>query len=138
MSAEHIRRRLVLKLGGKPDAEYIDKISKFLLQLEQEKKAQIQIINYSKKKKNTLIFNFDNGNAYELFNYVDPFRDKPKPSGYQPPKMNIRDIDVEITDESDASSFSITHFVLWALFAGLVCLSAMLVWLIYSFRFETY
>jgi len=26
MSAEHIRRRLVLKLGGKPDAVYIDKI----------------------------------------------------------------------------------------------------------------
>ena len=138
MSAEHIRRRLVVKLGGKPEAVYIDKIGKFLLQQEQEKNAQIQVITRSKRKADTLEFNFDNGDAYELFNYVDPFRDKPKPSNYQPPEIQARKIETEIVDEPDSPSFGIAHFILWVLFAGLFFLSLMITWLIYNFKIEYY
>ena len=44
MSAENIRRRLVVKLGGKPDAVYIDKISNYLQEHEKAKKVEVQLI----------------------------------------------------------------------------------------------
>jgi hypothetical protein len=107
-----------------------------LLDQEKAKKAEIQIITRSKKK-NTLVFSFDNGEMYELYNYVDPLKDKPKPKDYKPPEMQTNKID-KIEEEPDSSPFTIAHFVLWTLFLGLAFLSAMLAWLIYNFKFEYY
>ncbi len=136
MSAEHIRRRLVVKLGGKPDAVYIDKISEFLQQQEKSKKAEVDIITHSKKK-NTLVFSLDNGEMYELYNYVDPLQDKPKPKDYKPPEIQIHPVD-KIEEGVDSGPFTIVDFVLWSVYAGLAALSAMLAWIIYTFKFEDY
>ncbi|GBU24068.1 hypothetical protein R83H12_00694 [Fibrobacteria bacterium R8-3-H12] len=136
MSAEHIRRRLVVKLGGKPDAVYIDKISEFLQQQEKAKKAEVQIITRSKKK-NTLEYSFDNGEMYELYNYVDPLQDKPKPKDYKPPEIQTHPVD-KIEEGLDSGPFTIVDFVMWAVYMGLVALSAMLAWLIYNFKYESY
>jgi hypothetical protein len=138
MSAENIRRRLVVKLGGKPDAVYIDKIGKFLLQQEEKKKVEIQIITRSKSTPNALIFKFNNGETYELYDYVDPLMDKPKPKDYKPPEIKMREAEVEVVDDGDDTPFTIAHFVLWTLFLGLIFLSAMLAWIIYNFQYEHY
>jgi len=136
MSAENIRRRLVMKLGGKPDAEYIDKISEFLQQQEKTKKAEVQIIIRSKKK-NTLVFSLDNGEMYELYNYADPPKDRPTPKGEKPPEIQIRKID-KMEEDSDSGPFTIVDFVLWSVYMGLATLSAMAAWLLYNYKFETY
>jgi hypothetical protein len=130
MSAEHIRRRLVVRLGGKPEAVYIDKIGKVLLQFEQSKKIQIDIITRSKKKADTLEFSLANGEAYELSNYIDPLRDKPKKPDYKPPEIRIDKLEKVIVDEPDDAPFTIMNFILWAVFMGLVALSGMATWLI--------
>jgi len=134
MSAEHIRRRLVVKLGGKPDAVYIDKISDFLQSQEKSKEAEVEIITRSKKK-NTLIFTLDNGEIYELYNYADPPKDRPTPKGEKPPEIQIRKIDKMEGEEVDTGPFTIVDFVIWSIFAGLAALSAMFAWLIYNFKF---
>jgi hypothetical protein len=74
---------------------------------------------------------------YELYNYVDPYKDKPKPKDYKPLEIQIRKVD-KIEEDSDSSPFTIAHFVLWTLFLGLACLSAMIAWLIYNYKFEQY
>jgi len=135
MSAEHIRRRLVVKLGGKPDAAYIDKISEFLQQQEKSKKAEVEVITHSKKK-NTLIFTLDNGEIYELYNYADPPKDRPTPKGEKPPEIQIRKIDKMEEEEVPSGPFTIVDFVMWSLYIGLAALSAMLAWLIYNYQFE--
>jgi len=126
-----------MKLGGKPDAAYIDKISDFLQQQEKSKKAEVQIITRSKKK-NTLIFTLDNGEIYELYNYADPPKDRPTPKGEKPPEIQIRKIDKMEDEEVDFGPFTIVHFVLLAVLMGFVALGAMLAWLIYNYKFETY
>jgi len=136
MSAENIRRRLVVKLGGKPDAVYIDKISNYLQEHEKAKKVEVQLITRSRKK-NTLIFTLDNGEMYELYNYADPPKDRPIPKGEKPPEIQIRKID-KIEEEVDSGPFTIVDFVMWSIYTGLVVLSAMLAWLLYNFKFETY
>jgi len=136
MSAEHIRRRLVVKLGGKPDAVYIDKISNFLQQQEKTRKAEVQILTRSKKK-NTLIFSLDNGELYELYNYADPPKDRPTPKGEKPPQIQIRKIDKMEEEEVDRGPFTIVDFVMWSLYIGLLLLSAMIAWLLYNFKFES-
>jgi len=140
MSAEHIRRRLVLKLGGKPDAVYIDKISEYLLQLEKNNKAEVQLLTRSRKK-NTLIFSLDNGELYELYNYVDPYKEdkeKKKPKDYKPPEIQIHKIDKMEEEEPDYGPFSILDFVIWTVFLGLAAFSVMIAWLFYNFKFESY
>jgi len=134
MSAENIRRRLVVKLGGKPDAVYIDKLSDYLQQQEKTKQAEVQLITRSRKK-NTLIFTLDNGEMYELYNYADPPKDRPIPKGEKPPEIQIRKVD-KIEEEVDSGPFTIVDFVIWSIYAGLVALSAMLAWLLYNFKFE--
>jgi len=124
-----------MKLGGKPDADYIDKISDFLQGQEKSKKTEVEIITRSKKK-NTLIFTLNNGEIYELYNYADPPKDKPIPKGEKPPEIQIRKIDKMEDEEVISGPFTIVHFVLWAVFMGLLALGAMLAWLIYSFKFE--
>ena len=123
-----------MKLGGKPDADYIDKISEFLQQQEKSKKAEVQLITRSKKK-NTLIFTLDSGEMYELYNYADPPKDRPTPKGEKPPEIQIRKID-KIEEEYVSGPFTIVDFVIWSVYMGLAALSAMLVWLIYNFQFE--
>jgi len=135
MSAENIRRRLVVKLGGKPDAAYIDKLSEFLQQQEKTKQSEVQIITHSKKK-NTLIFTLDNGEIYELYNYADPPKDRPTPKGEKPPEIQIRKIDKMEEEEVDYGPFTIVDFVIWSLYMGLAVLSAMIAWLLYNFNFE--
>ncbi|MDR2583924.1 MAG: hypothetical protein LBC75_10635 [Fibromonadaceae bacterium] len=135
MSAENIRRRLVMKLGGKPDAAYIDKISDFLQQQEKSKKAEVEIITRSKKK-NTLIFTLDNGDIYELYNYADPPKDRPTPKGEKPPEIQIRKIDKMEGEEIDSGPFTIVDFVLWSVYIGLAFLSLMIASIIYNFKFE--
>jgi len=125
-----------MKLGGKPDADYIDKISEFLQQQEKSKKAEVQIVTRSRKK-NTLIFTLDNGEMYELYNYADPPKDRPTPKGEKPPEIQIRKID-KMEEDVDSGPFTIVDFVLWSLYMGLAVLSAMAAWLIYNFKFETY
>jgi len=132
MSAEHIRRRLVLKLGGKPDATYIDKISDFLQAQEKSKKAEVEIITLSKKK-NTLIFTLNSGEIYELYNYADP-EDAPK--GGKPPEIQIRQIDKMEEEEVSYGPFTILDFVIWSLYIGLIALSAMLAWILYNYKYE--
>jgi hypothetical protein len=134
MSAENIRRRLVMKLGGKPDAAYIDKISEFLQKQEKTSEAEVQIITRSKKK-NTLIFTLDNGEMYELYNYADPPKDRPVIKGEKPPEIQIRKID-KIEEEVESGPFTIVDFVIWSLYMGLAALSAMLAWLLYNFKYE--
>jgi len=126
-----------MKLGGKPDAAYIDKISEFLQQQEKSKKTEVEIIIRSKKK-NTLIFTLDNGEIYELYNYADPPKDKPIPKGEKPPEIQIRKIDKLEGEEVISGPFTIVDFVLWSVFMGLAMLGAMLAWLIYNYKFEPY
>jgi len=126
-----------MKLGGKPDADYIDKISDFLQQQEKSKKAEVEIITRSKKK-NTLIFSLDNGELYELYNYTDPPKDKPIPKGEKPPEIQIRKIDKMEEEAVDYGPFTIVDFVVWAVYMGLIVLSAMLAWILYTFKFEKY
>jgi len=125
-----------MKLGGKPDAVYIDKISDFLQQQEKSKKAEVEIITRSKKK-NTLVFSLDNGDMYELYNYADPPKDRPTPKGEKPPEIQIRKVD-KIEEDADSGPFTIVHFVMYAVLMGLVALGAMLAWIIYNFEFKTH
>jgi len=124
-----------MKLGGKPDAAYIDKISEFLQQHEKSKKVEVQLIIHSKKK-NTLIFTLDNGEIYELYNYADPPKDRPVIKGEKPPEIQIHKIDKMEEEEVDYGPFTIVDFVIWSLYMGLIALSAMIAWLIYNFQFE--
>jgi len=71
-----------------------------------------------------------------LYNYADPPKDKPIPKGEKPPEIQIRKIDKMEDEEVISGPFTIVHFVLWAVFMGLLALGAMLAWLIYSFKFE--
>jgi hypothetical protein len=135
MSAENIRRRLVVKLNGTPEVAYIDNIAKFLIQQEEEKKTQVKIIARSKKS-DTLEFNFENGEAYELYNFVDPLEGKPKPANYKPPEIAIRKLEKAIVDESDSGDFTIVHFIMLVIFMGLIALSGVIVWFLYNFRHE--
>jgi len=124
-----------MKLGGKPDADYIDKISEFLQQHEKAKKVEVQLIIRSKKK-NTLIFTLDNGEIYELYNYADPPKDRPVIKGEKPPEIQIRKIDKMEEEEVNYGPFTIVDFVIWSLYLGLAALSAMLAWILYNFKFE--
>jgi len=124
-----------MKLGGKPDAVYIDKISEFLQQQEKSKKVEVQLIIHSKKK-NTLIFTLENGEIYELYNYADPPKDRPVIKGEKPPEIQIRKIDKMEEEEVDYGPFTIVDFVIWSIYIGLAALSAMLAWLIYNYKFE--
>jgi hypothetical protein len=133
MSEEHIRRRLVLKMGGKPETVYIDKITKFLIQQEEKHKSQVLIINLSKKKEGTLEFSLENGEAYELTNYVDPRRDKPKPPDYKPPEIQVSKIEETIVEEMPDAPFTMVHFVFLSVLAGLSIASAIVVWLILTY-----
>jgi len=137
MSAEFVRRKLVIRMGGKPEAVYINKISNYLLKQEKDRDSQIVAINRSKKKANTLEFSFENGEAYELYDYVDPFKDKAKkPPDYKPPEIQIRKIEETLIDEADESSpmqFTIVHFILLTLGFGLLCLSGLIIWLFFAF-----
>jgi len=131
---------LVLKLGGKPDAAYIDKISDYLLKLEKKSEAEVEILTRSRKK-NTLIFSLDNGEMYELYNYVDPYKEdkeKKKPKDYKPPEIQIKKIDKMEEEEPDRGPFSILDFVIWTLFLGLAAFGAMIAWLILNYKFESY
>ena len=136
MSAEFIRRKLVIRMGGKPEAVYINKINNFLVKQEKDKNSQIIAINRSKKKANTLEFSFENGEAYELYDFVDPFKDKAKkPPDYKPPEIQIRKIEEIVVDEADETSieFTIFHFMLLTLGLGMFCLSGLVIWLIFAF-----
>jgi len=124
-------------MGGKPEAVYINKICNFLMKQEKDKNSQIIAINRSKKKANTLEFSFENGEAFELFDYVDPFKDKAKkPPDYKPPEIQIKKLEETVVDDADGGGmqqFTIVHFVLIAFGFGLLCLSGLVVWLIFAF-----
>jgi hypothetical protein len=124
-------------MGGKPEAVYINKICNFLIQQEKDKNSQINVINRSKKKANTLEFSFENGEVYELYDYFDPFKDKAKkPPDYKPPEIQISKMEETIIeDDSDSSAmqFTIVHFVLLTVAVGLLCLSGLITWILCTF-----
>jgi hypothetical protein len=120
-------------MGGKPEAVYIDKIGKFLLQQEQKHNSQVLIINISKRKAETLEFSLENGEAYELTNYVDPRRDKPKPPDYKPPEIQVSKLEETIVEEQPDMQFTMVHFVFLSVFVGLFIASIIIVWLILTY-----
>lgn len=128
MSAEFIRRRLVIRLNGTPDNVYIDKIAKAMVALEKEIDSEVEFVNYPVGS--SIAAKFKNGESYEFTNYQDPRRDKPKPPGYKPPEIEYKKLEVAIKEDksADSSEFGTFQFCLYAFFAVLAVLDVIILW----------
>lgn len=124
MSVEIVRRRLVVRFTGSKDSIYTDKITNKIVALEKEINSEIEFIN-KPSAEGTIVVKMQNGDAYEFFNWRDPFKEKDKkpPANYTPPEIQYKKLnDAIIKEDSNSVSgdFNIIHFVLLVLFIGLV------------------
>ncbi|MCL2261016.1 MAG: hypothetical protein FWC15_06640 [Fibromonadales bacterium] len=128
MSAEFIRRRLVIRLNGTPDKVYIDKIAKAMVALEKELDSEIEFVN--PPAGSSIAAKFKNGESYEFTNYQDPRRDKPKPPGYKPPEIEHKKLEIAIKEDksSESGEFGIFQFCLYAFFVVIAVLDVVIFW----------
>jgi len=131
MSAEFIRRRLVIRLQSTPDKVYIDKLANKIIAVEKLIASEVQFVNYPVN--GSIAVKFTNGDSYEFFNYQDPLRDKPKRAGYKPPEIEYKKLTVAIKEDApDKKGFGIFKFCLYALLVALVVLDVIICWYIVS------
>jgi hypothetical protein len=131
MSAEFIRRRLVIRLGATQDKAYIDKIAKAIVTLEREINSEVEFVNHPVNS--SIAVKFKNGDSYEFFNYKDPKKDKPKPAGYKPPEIEYRQLKEAIKqDSSSVQEFGIFKFCIYAIFVAIAVLDVIICWLVYT------
>jgi len=133
MSAEFIRRRLVVRLNGTPDSVYIDKIAKAMVALEKEIDSEVEFVNHPTNS--GIAAKFKNGDSYEFSNYQDPRRDKPKPPGYKPPEIEHKKLEIEIKEDAvrnEGGGFGIFRFCLYAFFVVIAIFDAIICWFVFT------
>jgi len=129
MSAEIVRRRLVVRFSGLSDNAYTDKVTEKIVALEKQLNTEIEFIN--KPHNETIVVKMQNGDAYEFYGWRDPYKDNDKrpPANYKPPEAQYKKLsDTVVVQDAETSEFSIFHFVFLVLFLGLVFLGGILTW----------
>jgi len=130
MSAEFIRRKLVLRLQSTPDKVYIDKLASKISALEKQVNAEVEFVNHPVN--GSIAVKFNNGESYEFFNYQDPMRDKPKKPGYKPPEIESKKLTQEIKEDVQTGSFGTLKFCIYAILAVLAMFDVVICWVIFK------
>jgi len=132
MSAEFIRRRLVVRLNGTPDSVYIDKVAKAMVALEKELESEVEFVN--PPIGGSIAAKFKNGEAYQFFNYQDPRRDKPKPPGYKPPEVEYKKLEETIKEDKSSGSggFGIFQFCIYAILVAIAVLDVIIFMVVFA------
>jgi len=136
MSYEFVRRTLISRLGGSADNRpYVEALTKYFTDLEEKETKAITYINYPND--GILPFGFSDEEAYEAYDWIDPFKDaKKKPSNYKPPVIKHREATTASGKEGwhfglPSFDFDIMWFCIAAVWFGLVAFGGILIWFVW-------
>jgi hypothetical protein len=130
MSAEFVRRRLVIRLQSTQDSVYVNKLTNKIVALEKTVNSEVEFVNYPSNN-GSIAVKFKNGESYEFFNYRDPYKDKNKrPPDYKPPEIEYKKLTVEIKEDAPEEEFGIFQFCIYALLVAVVVLDVIIFWFI--------
>ncbi|MDR2580300.1 MAG: hypothetical protein LBC85_04830 [Fibromonadaceae bacterium] len=135
VSQEFIKRTLISRVGGSDaNRQYVEAISKYLIELQESIGSKITFINHINK--NVIPFGFENGETYELYDWIDPYKDeKKKPQNYKPPVIKHRPAEAVIKESGwSLPSFNLNFDIVWfcivAIFAGISAFGFIAWWCI--------
>jgi len=134
MSKEFIKRTIISRIGGSAEnRSYVDAVGKYLIDLEASTGKEITFINHIKN--DCIPFGFDETETYEVYDWIDPFKDeKKKPKDYKPPEIKHRLME-DVGEGGEGWHFHMPTFnfdILWfcvlAVFIGLVIFGFIFFW----------
>ena len=137
MSYEFVRRTLISRLGGSAENRpYVEALTTYFTDLEEKGGKAITYINYPKD--GILPFGFSDEEAFEAYDWIDPFKDaKKKPPDYKPPVIKHREATSTGGKEGwhftmPTFNFDIMWFCIIAVWMGLVAFGGIFIWFLLS------